>query len=409
MTHEEKILSGLFKGIPIRIISADVFGGRKTIKKEFPNRDTQTVEDLGLQPRSYRLEILISDIGKTAANENPTQDYFDYRDTLIDVIENKGAGVLIHPFYGRIENIIATSYSLYENFTEFGRSIIFVTFESSSDTGIPVPSVTALSQISELRKDVDTAVTEDIADNFSVKSIFKNNFIDAQNKINEIIDAAVDATSFIGEASDQINSFNSFIGQLSGKVNSLISAPNDLALSISNLFGNINGLFGTAKNTAKSFINLFDFGDDDEDDVVATTTAELVEREENTVILDRAVNAQALSYAYVSVAQIDFETVVEIEDAEKELEIQYDAIVSRVDSNQSINTALTNMRIVVQQFFDEQRLSAKQVISIFTNITSARLLSYQYYAESNSAENIIALNEITDVSFIEGDINILSA
>lgn len=408
MQDENKILEGEFKSIPIRIISAGITGGRKTIKKEFPNRDTQTIEDLGLQPRSYSLEILVSDIGKTAANQEPTQDYFDYRDTLIDAIENKGVGVLIHPFYGRIENVVATTYSINENFTSFGRSTISVTFETSADTGIPVQSSTALSQIAELRKAVDTAVTDDIADNFSVSSVFQNNFIAAQNKINEIIDAAVDATSFIGAASDQINSFNSFIGQFSNKVNSLIVAPNNLALSISNLFGNIDGLFGTAENTAKSFINLFGFGDNGEDDI-ETTTAELIEREENTVILDQAVNAQALSYAYVSVAQIDFETVVQIEDAEKELEVQYDVIVSNVDSNQDVNAALTDMRIVVQQFFDEQRLSAKQVISIFTHITSARLLSYQYYGESESAEDIIALNGITDVSFIEGDIDILTA
>jgi len=407
MTDENKILSGSFKSIPIRIISAAVTGGRKTIKKEFPNRDTQTIEDLGLQPRAYSLEILVSDIGKTAANQEPTQDYFDYRDTLIEAIENKGTGVLIHPFYGRIENVVATTYNINENFTAFGRSVISVTFETSADTGIPVQSSTALSQIAELRKAVDTAATADIADNFSVSSIFQNNFIAAQNKINQIIDAAVDATSFIGAASDQINSFNSFIGQFSNSVNSLIVAPNNLALSISNLFGNIDGLFGTSENTAKSFINLFGFGDDDDD--AATTTAELIEREENAVILNQSVNAQALSYAYVSVAQIDFETVIQIEDAEKELEVQYDAIVSSADSNQDVNAALTDMRIVVQQFFDEQRLSAKQVISVFTHITSARLLSYQYYAESESAEDIIALNGITDVSFVEGDIDILTA
>ena len=80
MADEGRILVGSFKEIPIRIISGTVVGGRKFVKKEFPNRDTQTIEDLGLQPRSYQLEILIADIGKTAANLDPRQDYFDYRD-----------------------------------------------------------------------------------------------------------------------------------------------------------------------------------------------------------------------------------------------------------------------------------------------------------------------------------------
>ena len=97
MASEEKILSGEFKGIQIRINSGSVVGGRKNAKKEFPNRDTQTIEDLGLLPRTYQLEILISDIGKTEVNQEPQQEYFDYRDSLIAAIEDKGTGVLIHP------------------------------------------------------------------------------------------------------------------------------------------------------------------------------------------------------------------------------------------------------------------------------------------------------------------------
>jgi len=438
MPDENKILVGSFKEVPIRILSGTVDGGRKFVKKEFPNRDTQTVEDLGLQPRSYKLEILIADIGKTAASLEPRQGYFEYRNTLIAAIENRGTGILIHPFYGRIENIIATTYSINENFTTFGRSTLSVTFETSNDTGIPVQSTTALSQIDQFRATVDAAVSKDITDNFSVLTKFTNNFRDAQNKILEIVDSAVEATSFIGAVSDEINNFNSFIGQLSASVNSLIVAPNNLALSISNLFNNINGLFGTVENTAKAFQNLFGFGVNEEfsdgetirvsdEDNVIPTTAGRSQRKQNRAVLNRAMNAQALSYAYVSVAQISFETVDEIEEAEMELEVQYkeiidnqisDAVVTikgldveatNIDSSQAVNDALTNMRVVVQTFFDEQRVSAKQVISVFTPITSARLLSYQYYAESESAEDIIALNNIKDVSFVEGDVEILTA
>lgn len=408
MTDESRILKGSFKEIPIRIISGEILGGRKFVKKEFPSRDTQTVEDLGLKPRSYILEIIISDIGKTAANLTPSQDYFDYRDTLIDAFEEKGTGVLVHPLYGRIENVIATTYSINENFTNFGRSTLLVTFETSDDTGIPVQSLTALSQIEQSRTVVDTAIIKDVTDKFSVDVRSTNNFIDAQNKVNQIIQSAIDATSFIGASSDEINEFNRFIGQFSDNVNSLITEPNNLSLSISNLFSDINGLFGTVENTVKSFSSFFAFGNNDEDDIDIVTTA-LAERSDNRAILNQAVNAQALSYSYISVTQLSFETVAAIEEAERELETQYRHIIDNSDSSPDVNTTLTDMRIVVQDFFDAQRLSAKQIISVYTNITSARLLSYQYYEESESAVDIIALNSIFDVSFVEGDVNILTA
>ncbi len=408
MTDESRILKGSFKEIPIRIISGSILGGRKFVKKEFPNRDTQTVEDLGLQPRSYSLEILISDIGKTSANLTPSQDYFDYRDTLIGAIEGKGVGVLVHPLYGRIENVIATTYSINENFSSFGRSTLLVTFETSDDTGIPAQSITALSQIVQSRTIADTAIIKDVTDKFSVDIKSTNNFIDAQNKVNQIIQTAIDTTSFIGAASDQINEFNRFIGQLSDKVNSLITEPNNLSLSISNLFSNIDGLFGTTENTAKSFRGFFAFGNNDEDDI-DTVTALLAERSDNRATLNQAVNAQALSYSYISAVQLSFETAAAIEETEKELETQYRHIVDNSNASPDVTTTLTDMRVIVQDFFDEQRLSAKQVISVYTNTTSARLLSYQYYAKSESAVDIIALNSILDVSFVDGDVDILTA
>ena len=260
MPDENKILEGSFKSIPIRIISGSVSGGRKFIKKEFPNRDTQTIEDLGLQPRTYDLQLVVSDIGKTPANLNEGQDYFDYRDSLIDAIENKGPGILIHPLYGRIENVVATTYSINENLTDFGVSTLSVTFETNNDTGIPVPSETALSQIDGARQVVDDAVSKDIVDNFSVSTSFTENFKSAQTKINDMIRASVDATSFVGAAADDINQFNRSISLFSGTVNSAINAPDQLSSSVSGLFSGIDNLFVSPENKARSFINLFGFG-----------------------------------------------------------------------------------------------------------------------------------------------------
>jgi len=260
MTDEAKILEGSFKSIPIRIISSSVSGGRKFTKKEFPNRDTQTIEDLGLQPRTYDLEIVISDIAKTSANLEPEQDYFDYRDSIISAIEDRGTGVLIHPLYGRVEKVIATTYSINENLTDFGISTLSVTLETNDDTGIPVASTTALSQIEGLRQGVDTAISEDITNNFFVNLKFPDNFTSAQNKINDIIRASAEATSFVGAASDNINQFNRSVSFLTGNVNSLIGQPDKLSLSVSGLFSNMNNLFSSPADKAKSFTNLFGFG-----------------------------------------------------------------------------------------------------------------------------------------------------
>jgi prophage DNA circulation protein len=408
VSDSTKIIDGFFKGIPIRIDSGSIAGGRKFAKKEFPNRDTQTIDDLGLRPRAYTLQIVVAPRTTVSGGVTLTQqDYFNYRDSLLAAIEDKGPGELIHPLYGRVPNVVATTYALSEDFTDFGRSRITVTFEVSNDTGVPRETITALSQLTQANEAVTAAVNTDVTENYEVSTKFKGNFGDAADKITQIVNSTIDATSFLGAEADKINEFNSFIGELSADVNTLVLAPSELATSINNIFSNVDGLFGTVENTAKAFNGLFGFGGNDES-AVTPTTAGLEQRQQNRAVLNGAINAQALGYAYINVSQIVFDNVREVEAAADELEVQYQSVVESGSSNEVIS-AITDMRVIVQQFFDEQKTTVKQIVSVYTNTIPARVLSYQYYGESESADEIIGLNNISDVSFVSGDVEILTS
>lgn len=419
MSDEDLIQAGSFGGFPIRIRSGSIIAGPKFVKNEFPNRDTQTIEILGKRPRTYILDIIIAPLTVTGVKLN----YFGYRDGLLVFIENGVRADLVHPLYGRIEKVIATSFTLNENFTEFGVSIATVVFEIDTDTGFPKQAITAISQLAQANTVVQAAVVTDIEKEFIVENKFLDNFSDAADKINEAFDAINDAIAFVGEATDKINEFNSFIGGLSAKVNSLITAPLALASAIRNVFNNVNGLFGTIKNTLKTFGRLFGFGGRDEDEI-NPSTAGRIQRKKNRVIINTAINTLALSFSYENIAQAEFANVRDLEETADELEVQYQAIVESVapavvasgvsddttpGASIAVVNALTDMRVIVQQFLDEQRTTLKQIITVNTYTTSARLLSFQYYAETDSATDIIALNDITDVSFVEGDIEILTA
>lgn len=461
MADSTRIIDGFFKGVPIRIDSGLVTGGRKTVKHEFPNRDTQTVEDLGLRPRTYNLQIVIAPRTTAAGGTtNTRQGYFEYRDSIISVIESKGKGELIHPLYGRIENVVATTYSLNEDFEDFGRSRLAVTFEVSEDRGVPRQTTTSISRLSQANTEVNLAVISDISSNFTVTNKFTNNFSDASDKINEIIDQVKEATAFVGAVRAEINEFNSFLGQLTADINSLIGLPGELATSINNVFTNINTLFTSPEttpaiaatedvtttasaqtaasdnpnvtvanatirteaaateteeflglpsaedNTTKAFAGLFDFGSNDEDDILPTTAGR-IERKQNRAVLNGAVNALSLGYSYVNVSQILFNNVREIESAADVLEVQFERVMTSGASDDVIST-MTNMRSIVQEFFDEQKVTLKQIISVNVYTTPARVLSFQYFGESKSADQIIELNNISDVSFVDGTVEIVT-
>lgn len=398
MANELQIINGSYKGIPIAIDSGGIEGGRKTAVKQFPNRDTQTVEDLGLLPRKYTLEIIIS--------EKQQQDYFDYRNSLLAALESKGPGELIHPLYGRIENVVAINYSLNENFGSFGDTTLTVNFEVNNNTGIPQSSGNVVTQISAVNDVVQAAVGSDIADNFNVTESFTGNFSAAVDKVNGIIDKARDATAFIGETAQTLNEFNAQIGELSANVNGLVSDPLALADAITGLFESVNGLYASASATFDTLIGFFGFGDDDEP--IRQDTAGRIERQVNNRVLNGAVSGASLGYTYVAITRIDFETTREIDELSAELDAQYQAVQEN-GSSQEVKDAITDMRVKVLEALDLARVNASQIITVQTNPTTVRLLAFNYYGDDTQGEAIAELNGFTDVSFIEGSVEVLTA
>ena len=406
MASEKSILDGFYRNVPISILSGSLTGGRKTSVKQFPGRNTQNVEDLGLQPRKYSLEIVINDKARSAKGERVIQDYFSYRDQLIAALENKQPGALIHPLYGRIDDVVAVSYSLNESMSQFGSSVVSVNFEIDNNTGIPQQSSSVASQISASNGALKSAISFDIADNYSVTNSLTGNFAAAVDKINEIIASARASTAFIGEAADTLNEFSAEIGELSANVNGLVSDPLALADAITGLFESVNGLYASADATFDTFIGFFGFGEDDT--AIKQDTAGRIERKKNNDVLNGSVSASSLGYAYLSASQQEFETTLQIDTIAAQLDDQY-TLVQEGGSSQDVKDAATDMRIKVLDALDQARVIASQVIPVYTLPTTARLLAFNYYGDDTEGEAIIDLNGFSDVSFVEGDVEILTA
>lgn len=71
--------------------------------------------------------------------------------------------------------------------------------------------------------------------------------------------------------------------------------------------------------------------------------------------------------------------------------------------------SLEDLRTVTQKLFDQQKLSAKQIINVQTQELPASIISYQYYGDSSQGERISLLNKEINVSNLKGNIDILTA
>ncbi len=397
MTDETRIIQGSFKGVPISIDGGTVTGGRKHAIKQFPNRDTQNVEDLGLQPRKYNLQIIISD--------KVDQDYFAYRDRLIAALETKGSGELIHPLYGRVSEVVAVSYSLNERLDAFGDTTIAVQFEVDGNRGIPQTSGNVITQIVTANAAVQAAIESDIGDRFEVTNSFTGNFTAAVDKVNAMIDEALEATEFIGEAAVTLNEFTAELGQLSANVNSLVTAPLQLGAAINGMMESVQGLYASADATFQTMVGFFGFGSDDTP--VAQDTAGRIERQKNNDVLNGALNASSLGYAFLNAVDVDFQTTADIDDLAAGLDAQFES-VQEGGTSQDVKDALTDMRVQVLDALDQVRVNTSQIITVETTPTSTRLLAFDYYGDDELGEVIANLNDISDVSFVEGTVQVLT-
>lgn len=309
----DELFPASYKGAPFLVNRVNTSGGRKTVKHAYPNSNIQNIEDLGLLPREYRISAIIAEPG-----------YIQKRDTLLRALEEGGKGILIHPFYGRIENIVSETFTLIEDVSRLGDTVIDIVFGPSDTDGLPTQSVNTVSKISSLSGILSDNIVSDITDLFNVTNTFQGNFSAAATKLNDIADAFNINAQLPTVSAGQINSFNSLVDNFRSSVNTLVGSPAELATDIQEIFVEFPKLYSTATQQTDSLALFFDFGDDDIE--INPTTAGLIERKQNNDVLNNAMKSFALSEAYVSSAQIDFTTVSDIDNTADTLELAFQSV-----------------------------------------------------------------------------------
>lgn len=304
-----------YKGAQFLVNRTSTSGGRKDVKHEFPNSNIQTIEDLGLSPRVYRITAIIAE-----------PNYIQKRDTLLRALEEGGKGVLTHPFFGRIENIVARTFTMNEEVTRLGDTEINIIFEPSDTDGLPTKSLNTVSLVSQQSTAVSNAIVSDITDLFTVTNAFAGNFSAASDKLNSIADTVTANVKSLTATPDQINDFGSLVNTFQSSINQLIGNPDELATDLQEIFAAIPPLYATATEQTAALSLFFEFGDDDA--AIGETTAGLIERKQNNDVLNNSVKAFSLAEAYTAASQIDFTTVDEIENIADILETAFQSIKS---------------------------------------------------------------------------------
>ena len=404
MSIIEFVHQGSFKGFPFKISKASITGGRKISRKTYPNRNDQTLEDLGLDPRDYDLSIIVSSIEQ--------QNYFPDKEAILELLEQEGSGELVHPFFGRLTNMVAMSFAMDEKVDDLGRAILNVHFEPSEGTGVPVNDGLSVPQIQGRLNALRATQNASFAESFNANSTQFGNVTDAIDKVNDFVDDVQDSIAFVDDIAQGINGITVALSDLSTDIVRLVQTPQNLVDSIDNVFIAIANAGAAPGIALDLFTNLFGFGDDDSNIIGPITnpirSAANLQRTINRNLLNGVIQTSALSGAYLSGLQIPATTVAQVDELSNTLDAQYEKLYSNSFLSSSIKNSLTLSRVDVVSYLNTLRLQAAEIVPVNVSNVSSRLIAFQYYNSSERGTEIASINNESDINFIDGQINILS-
>lgn len=409
---DSRLHSGRFKGAAFLLDSSSISGGRKDVAHRFVNSDTQVIEDLGALPRTITLRCIIA-----------SKDYEQSRGALLSAVESGEPGVLIHPLYGLIPDMVARTYTLEESLDDLGRGTITIVFDRSSEaeTGVPVPSETGESNILAGAQACLAASSADFVARFNASR--PSEVAAAVAKVRSVVSSVRSRLGAVRLAADKLDQINAQLTGLSADVASLVRSPQALADSMYGLFSSLGNAYATAQATVDALVGLFGFGG--EDPRPETTVSRIV-RNENDDLIDSVVNLASLAYVYSSVPGLAFSATDEIDTLSLRLNGQAEALLNpqpvEVETQDGTLTPrknkgavpreeLTQLMVSVQEYLDAAKAGSSAVISVHVQRASARLIAYQYYADSGQGEDVLRLNRdtITNASHVSGSVRVVTS
>jgi prophage DNA circulation protein len=250
MIWRDQYQSATFRGVPFSVHESKTTGGRRVALHEYPQRNLPYAEDLGRKARGYELEALI--VGA---------DYFAGRDRLIAALEQRGPGLLIHPYLGRMQ-IQIQEFRLSESTAQGGIASFHLQFVEAGAATQPDATPDTAAAVDVKSSDTNTRLAEAFSSEFSGYKQPEFVLDDAAGIIGDVLDVVDAGRQTIATVAGEISSFMWRVQVLRAQVMRLVLAPADLADGLINTISGIRGLAASPLGALEVYRRLFRFGHD---------------------------------------------------------------------------------------------------------------------------------------------------
>jgi prophage DNA circulation protein len=357
----------------------------------------RTDEDLGLLNRTYTITAVVTG--------NVLGEYDLRKNSLITALEESGIGVFIHPFDG-LRRVVAKTYTLAESEQHLNEAIFNITFSESTENTSPSPQSGSTAEIFSLAAEALVALEADTASSYRVNLRSVPNANDAQNKVTAIAQTFTTETSRFSSDPEFINEFSGTLVQyISDTAVNAFSGVN-IANKTVELFTQADDLPTNGTDAISFFQKFYGFGDDDTE--IEETTVVRAQRRKNRGVVNAMIQSAALVLSYQNAALLTFDTEDQINDLVQTLDTQYFKILKNEYLGDLSEKTLTDLKTKMADFFRQADTTAARTNDVQTNQVPVSVLTYQYYGDLDRVDDIVALNGFQDVSFITGDVEVLT-
>jgi prophage DNA circulation protein len=391
------LLPASFRGIPFLVNSTSFDAGRKIVTHEFPNSNNRTDEDLGRLNRTYNISATITG-----------QFPFEYdikKLALIAALDKPGVGILIHPFDGLL-NVVAKTYTLTESENELNIATFNIVFSESTRNISPFTLSDTLSEIFTAVELAIAAISTLISLRYGVNTDAPSNISDGVKKVTGVSTLFTNAAQRFDADQSTSSTFRDALRVY--KEATALNAVNGDALgaNTTDLFQKIDDTTIAPSEALALYRTFFSYGDNDQN--VLPTTAARLERNANRGLINALVQVTALSLSYRNASLVNFEREDQIQELAADLDAQYLKIIENDYLDDSSANALTDLKTKMANFFRQAEIAAYKINTIETNTLPISVLTYQYYGNLDLVDELIDLNGIQDVSFVKGEVEILT-
>lgn len=111
-----------YKGVSFEVVSVNDSADRAVVEHLYPYINGGDLEDMGLNAKQVQMQAIFNGDG-----------YYTKLKQFLKVMEEKGAGVLVHPILGRMPEMICVSYSISHDAENVNYCAVDLTFKEATE------------------------------------------------------------------------------------------------------------------------------------------------------------------------------------------------------------------------------------------------------------------------------------